>query len=324
MLMMSGNASDPATDENLWQVFGASVRGAAHLRAELPNQDALAWHPHSGSGAAVILAVADGHGSRKYFRSDRGARLAVEAALSVLPTALVDSQMGAPLSLIRQTLEERLPRQLVARWTEVVSSDIAREPLDEELEKLEAELGTSARAAIKSRPVVAYGATLLCVVATSAYYICVQLGDGDIIVVGDDGAATRPVPGDSRLIANETTSLSAEHAWRDFRFHFESLNVTSPALILASTDGYSNSFASPEGFLRVGHDFLDAVREDGLDTVRTALPSWLQQASEQGSGDDITAGLLINRQVVSRVTQLVDPPTQELSPIPSSPDYLDR
>ncbi|MDQ3699739.1 MAG: protein phosphatase 2C domain-containing protein, partial [Chloroflexota bacterium] len=66
-----------------WRVVGTSVRGASHRRHGLPNQDALRWWPESGLGPPLVLAVADGHGSAKCFRSDVGSRLAVAAAVEV-------------------------------------------------------------------------------------------------------------------------------------------------------------------------------------------------------------------------------------------------
>ena len=67
-----------------WRVIGATVRGASHARSGLPNQDAILWRPETGAGPLLIVAVSDGHGSAKYFRSHEGSRLAVETATSVL------------------------------------------------------------------------------------------------------------------------------------------------------------------------------------------------------------------------------------------------
>src|SRR5919197_2980041 len=63
-----------------WRVIGTSVTGATHLRANGPNQDAIAWWPACGEGSRLVLAVADGHGSAKCFRSDVGAACAVRTA----------------------------------------------------------------------------------------------------------------------------------------------------------------------------------------------------------------------------------------------------
>src|SRR5437016_2401525 len=88
-------------DKSAWRIVGRSVRGAAHKRVDLPNQDAIGWWPDSGEGMPVILAVSDGHGSAKYFRSHRGARLAVETALKVIENFLSgqsDSSDGSGLT----------------------------------------------------------------------------------------------------------------------------------------------------------------------------------------------------------------------------------
>src|SRR2546421_356438 len=59
-----------------------------------------------------------------------------------------------------------------------------------------------------------------------------------------------------------------------------------------STDGYANSFRHEKDFLAVGSDLLAMIREEGLDEVASQLEGWLNDASEHGSGDDITLGLL--------------------------------
>ena len=65
-----------------------------------------------------------------------------------------------------------------------------------------------------------------------------------------------------------------------------------PALILVSTDGYANSFVDEAAFLQVGSDFLNVIRTDGLAEVQANLETWLSGASQAGSGDDITLGIL--------------------------------
>ena len=65
-----------------------------------------------------------------------------------------------------------------------------------------------------------------------------------------------------------------------------------PALILVSTDGYANSFREEHGFLAVGVDLMKMIRSEGLGPIRKNLESWLREASELGSGDDVTVGIL--------------------------------
>jgi hypothetical protein len=66
-------------------------------------------------------------------------------------------------------------------------------------------------------------------------------------------------------------------------------------MLLLSTDGYSNSFASPDAFLKAGADYLNAIRTEGAEGVRKELPKWLVETSENGSGDDITVGIIYRR-----------------------------
>ena len=123
--------------------------------------------------------------------------------------------------------------------------------------------GHEARRKVATNPIVAYGATILSVIVTEYYMVFLQLGDGDILVVSEEGEVMRPLPKDERLFANETTSLCLPYAWRDFRVRFQTIINSSPALILVSTDGYSNSFEIDEEFLKIGPDILDRLRLDG-------------------------------------------------------------
>jgi hypothetical protein len=141
-------------------------------------------------------------------------------------------------------------------------------------------------------PCHVYGTTLLMAAATPASIACLQLGDGDLLMVTDEGTVTRPVPGDPRLIANVTTSLSSANAGGDFRVKEMRFAGNPPALMLLSTDGYANSFGTDEDFLKVGSDMLSLVRSDGLAAVSANLKSWLAESSESGSGDDVTLALL--------------------------------
>ena len=65
------------TQAATWQVITGSARGAAHRVSGLPNQDAVASQDGPG---AVVVAVADGHGHIRHFRSADGAALAVDVA----------------------------------------------------------------------------------------------------------------------------------------------------------------------------------------------------------------------------------------------------
>ncbi len=280
--------------ESMWRVIGESVRGAAHVRTGLPNQDAIGWTPESGIGLPLILTISDGHGSASYFRSDVGARLAVNAAVEVIRDFLENLASSLDLTAAKRWSKEKLPREIVQRWRNKVADHISAAPLiEKDLHQLEEEKGTKARRQVTLTPVRAYGATLLAVAVTESFILYLQLGDGDIVLVSEAmDVSHAPLPADERLLANETTSLCLRNAWRDFRTYFQVITASPPALILVSTDGYGNSFRDEEGFLKAGFDFLERIRSNGPDEVSGNLERWLSMTTERGSGDDITVGLL--------------------------------
>lgn len=276
-----------------WRAVGLSVRGAAHVRSGLPNQDAINWSPAAGMGLPLILSVADGHGSTRYFRSDVGARLAVETAVAVVQ-AFVDGHrhVNNP-SLLKHTAEEWLPKMLVRGWREAVAAHISEHPLaPHELDSFANNYGAAARQTAATDLLRAYGATLLAAAITATFVLYLQLGDGHILTVSDAGEVAMPLPPDERLFANETTSLCTEDAWRDFRVGFYPISNTPPALILLSTDGYPNSFRDEAAFFQVGSDLLEIIRANGLDKVEAELESWLTESTYAGSGDDVTLGVM--------------------------------
>jgi serine/threonine protein phosphatase PrpC len=291
-----------------WLCTGRSVRGAAHDRSGLPNQDAIDWEPKSGTNLPLILAISDGHGSAKSFRSDRGSQFAVKTAIDVIQTFLLTTdnggvhgsnlrQMGDLAERrLKQQLTERL-EELVAGWQESVRQDLASFPFtDLEKVKVLKQEGEKGLGSIQANPLLVYGATLLIVVITEVFIAYLQLGDGDILRVDASGVTTKPITRDPNLIGNETTSLCMEKAWTQFKIEVEFLPQSAPSkipvLILLSTDGYSNSYSSDEEFFKIGQDYLHEIREGGMASVDRQLEAFLSGISSGGSGDDITLGIV--------------------------------
>lgn len=280
-------------DKAIWKVIGKSVKGASHQRLNLPCQDALQLSPETGESESAILSIADGHGDAKNFRSDTGARLAVKAAMNVTSLFLAAQLPTVQFPYIRQWAQEKFPREVVHKWRNEVTDHLYASPVTtSELEHLEKKKGVDTRRQAVLDPIRAYGATLIVVAVAESWIMYGQLGDGEILTVSETGEVARPMKHDKRLFANETTSLCCGDAWRDFRICLQPIIVKPPALILCCTDGYSNSFIDDENFLMVGRDIYNVVREYGIDAVQSKLESWLTEASESGSGDDITLGIM--------------------------------
>jgi serine/threonine protein phosphatase PrpC len=277
-----------------WKLAHASVRGSAHTRSGLPNQDAAQCIVIPGEGdvpTVTVAAVSDGHGSARHFRSQAGSALAVSASVDVLLEFFSDTSDTSNRSIASSRLED-LQKSLVDNWLAAVASDLEIHPLtEEELHNLDALKGSKSRLAVENEPVLAYGATLLVAAATDSLMVLLQLGDGEMLCVTSDGQTTRPMPDDPRLSGNETTSLCQPEAWREFRSAWF-VAPEWPALVLLATDGYPNSFRSGDDFFRIGAQYLGMIREKGIKSVVEDLPHILSEASHHGSGDDITLAIL--------------------------------
>jgi serine/threonine protein phosphatase PrpC len=260
-----------------WRCATASARGSQHDRRGLPNQDAVAVGAVDGRPGAVVAAVADGHGGDRYVRSDAGARLAVDVACSAAAALLAGG------GTLRDATGPALRASIVERWRHLVDIDAASHPFaDEEQQRA----GTP----LDDQPELAYGATLLLAIATDDGLALVQLGDGDIVVASSTGTVRTPVPSDDRLVAGMTTSLCLPTAGDDFRVALVPADEGAD-LVLVASDGYGNSFASPDWREAVMTDLRRVIDAGGLAAVERNLLAWAAQSAE-AAGDDVTVAVL--------------------------------
>jgi hypothetical protein len=278
-----------------WRVIGETVPGASHLRAGIPNQDAILHVRQSSARLPVIVSISDGHGSNKCFRSHRGSRFAVRIGADLLDELIHGRHAALPPAEIESRVRESLPAEFIRRWRKAVEADLKREPFrEEEFARMIEKDGERARGLVEANPYLAYGATSLSFLLTPTYALYLQLGDGEMITVSERGETAPTLPEDARLLANETTSLCLEKAADDFRFAIHPHGAGDlPALILLTTDGYYNSFSTTAGFHQVGSDLLQMLREeDGFGTVNRSVKGWLEEATAAGSGDDCTLAII--------------------------------
>lgn len=308
-----------------WRIMGETIPGASHLRAGIPNQDAILQVRQSSIHLPIILSLSDGHGSNKCFRSDRGSRFSVTIGVALMLEILNNKRSQSNAARIEEEIQETLPVQFARRWNEAVSDDLEREPLSkEEFARLEEKDGIHACQVVEAHPLLAYGATTLTVALTESFVIYLQLGDGEILTVSETGEVSKPLSEDARLLANETTSLCSRTAAQDFRFAYQALTEPFPALILMTTDGYANSFTDDAGFLKVGSDILEMLRTDGFDTVNRSVKGWLEEATRMGSGDDCTLSIICRMGALKNQTPrdslTVETLAQSVSPVQEAID----
>src|SRR5262249_12907528 len=144
-----------------WHVITGSARGAGHRASGLPNQDAVASQPGPGG---VVVAVADGHGHIRHFRSADGAALAVDVACragSEVATVLAADDTGAEEA---ERAGQELARTVLTQWRSAVAGQLELRPYTVEEQFV---LDRSA-----DTPVIPYGSTLLVAVVTARWLVC--------------------------------------------------------------------------------------------------------------------------------------------------------
>jgi hypothetical protein len=269
-----------------WHVITGSARGAAHQASGLPNQDAVARA--GGPGGAVIVAVADGHGHIRHFRSADGAALAVDVACRAASqtAARLTGTEGAPGCEEAALEAAALARAVVADWRTAVAGHLAARPYTAEEQSI---LDMAA-----DTPVVPYGSTLLVAVAAARWLVCAQIGDGDMLAVRPDGGSFPPVEADDRLDGQRTTSLCQPDALASFRTGAHDLREVPLTALLLATDGYGNAQADEPWQPGVGRDLAELAAAHDHHWFEGQVPGWAEQcASAEGSGDDATIALLL-------------------------------
>ena len=185
-----------------WTVLSASRIGSVHVRDELPLQDAvLTW----SDGAQAVAAVADGHGHKAHFRSDIGSALAAVSAVEELRRVLGDlTDPEAAGDVVTAAAAA-----IVDSWVTKVRHHIEANPFDVAADER--------HAAAVHDPLRPYGTTLLAAAVSGDLLVVLQIGDGDAVLVTDQGEALRAVADDPQLDGMHTSSLCEPQPLRALR-----------------------------------------------------------------------------------------------------------
>ncbi|HEX3000958.1 MAG TPA: PP2C family serine/threonine-protein phosphatase [Methanoregula sp.] len=289
-----------ACDPSLGWAFGCSRTGASHIRLSRPCEDAYAiCSGASGAIPCIAVAIADGHGDPRYDMSRTGASLAVQAGVDELTSFHRMHVHTMPAHILRSEFKADFPRRITRRWREYVHAD-----------SISREIQSAG-----SDPCVRYGSTLIAALIVADTILIGQIGDGDIVLVRPDGTIECPIPSDTRLVGNETHSLSSRDAhllWRT-----ATLDRGNGGVLIAATDGVSDSFDSSAGgeFFTFVKSLVDRVKDFGIESVAGSMAGWLDRYSELASGDDMTIVFVsINPDEKSRAASLPEPEPDEKIP----------
>lgn len=303
--------------ENI-KLLGHTCIGASHITSGKPCQDnseCFSWDK------GKLIIVSDGHGSDKYFRSDRGSEIAVKVtknaivsfvehftAIESLPTfkargisGIIDesSEDYTPYDYDYETVFRHLFDYIVSEWYRLITEDWDNNPpTDEEYEKADSsKLGKIKQYFNCQKPELAkaYGCTLIAAVRTPDYWFAFQLGDGKCIAFKEDGTWFEPIPWDSRCFLNQTTSLSGQGS-ESFRYCIGTNKI--PALFIGS-DGMDDSYPPISCLANWYKLILKKIDEHDIDKVQEMIEDFLPQLSKQGSKDDMSLRFWVDSTAIS-------------------------
>ena len=259
------------------------VKGATHVRNQMPCQDNKRIVEISDK--IVIVAVADGHGSSKCPRSDRGSMIAVNSFYEVMKNYLKvygedEAGLSNLITFLNREGDMRFAQDVCEEWQARVKQSFYKN----KVEGMTNEDGNIKWASVFSL----YGTTLLGMLVTDSFVFSFQIGDGDISVVTKE--EVEPLVEPEKFLGTETHSLSKPDAWRKAVASVRRREMESEEsyMYILSTDGFANSYTSDEEYQKTCKDYLQMIQEHGVDTVQANLKNWLTETSELGCGDDIT------------------------------------
>ncbi|WP_188111412.1 PP2C family serine/threonine-protein phosphatase [Nocardioides antri] len=291
----------------VWTVLSASRIGSVHVRDDLPLQDAvLTW----SDGSQAVAAVADGHGHKAHFRSDIGSGLAVVSAVEelrrVVGTLSDPEEAGDTVTTAAAAI--------VDSWVTKVRHHIEANPYDVHDER---------EAAAVHDPLRPYGTTLLAAAVSGDLLVVLQIGDGDAVLVSDQGEAMRPLPEDPDLDGLHTSSLCEPQPLRALRTAVIDTRVEDVALAFLCTDGFGTSRVDAEGWWRqTGEQLVEFGRNRGLEWMREQLPQWLEEPAQIG-GDDTSMVIIARSDLGAGAHERPFDPDRT-DEVPTLADTLDR
>ena len=285
--------------------------GESHRYADKPRQDCS---KAESTDLFTIGVVCDGHGGERYFRSDVGARAAVDAArkgaeefvrnadeslfrdAQFTQRGTADAEAEKKKSCgsdVRDALFRQLFASIIYDWRENVVSHAKANPVSdkerakvpqEHIDAFEKTGGDGIRTGIEKT----YGCTLICFVQTKSYWFAFHIGDGKCISFSDkDGHINwmEPVPEDKECFLNTTTSICDANAINEFRYCYGGRNTFPLAVFLAS-DGIDDSFGEDSNLANFYVQILKKIVRSSPDEVKSELDSTLRELGVHGSKDD--------------------------------------
>lgn len=295
-----------------------SCQGDSHIATGKVCQD-YSYSKVYEDGNAIAI-VCDGHGGKRYFRSDIGARIAAGVTERKVRTFVEEAGAsllkGQPFTQ-RGTISEQIANQdfdktsnierafrqlfgsIIYEWNTEVFSHAEQNPIsDSEKEGLEECWITEfeEKAALEK----VYGCTLIACVFTPEFWFAFQIGDGKCFAVDESGKWSEPIPWDDRCFLNKTTSICDSDAIDEFRFCYQG-EGNFPFSIILGSDGIDDSFGTPENQSNFYTQILKSISTSGQQATMSEIESTLPKLSKIGSHDDMSLAMIFSEEKVRKI-----------------------
>lgn len=293
-----------------------SCQGESHIATGKVCQD-YSYSKVYENGNAIAI-VCDGHGGKRYFRSDIGAKIAAEVAERKVSAFIEEAGFsllkGTPFTqcvtiseqITNQDFDktsniERAFRQLfgsiIYEWNAQVLEHANQTPISEtEKEGLEERWIKEFES--KDNLEKVYGCTLLVCAYTPWFWFAFQIGDGKCFACDENGNWNEPIPWDERCFLNKTTSICDSSAIDEFRYCYDGTGNFPIAVILGS-DGIDDSFGAEENQANFYVQILKSIAKSGIEATLSEIKSTLPQLSKIGSQDDMSIAMVFDAEKVS-------------------------
>ena len=301
-----------------------SCQGESHIASGKVCQDYSYSKVYTNGNAIAI--VCDGHGGKRYFRSDIGAKIAADVA--EYKVKIFIEEVG--LSLLKNepftqhgTISEQISNQdfdktskteqafrqlfgsIIYEWNTEVLAHATQNPISElEKEGLEEHWIKEFEENINLEKV--YGCTLIVYAYTPEFWLAFQIGDGKCFACDSAGNWSEPIPWDERCFLNKTTSICDSGAIDEFRYCYEG-NGQFPIAVILGSDGIDDSFGSEENQANFYVQILKSIAKSGLDATLSEIETTLPQLSKIGSQDDMSIAMIYDAdKVKSTIPKMIE------------------
>ena len=290
------------------QCYNFSCQGESHKADDKPCQDA-SFSAVYDDGLAIAI-VCDGHGGERYFRSDVGARMAVEVIHDAVKVFVenVDSSLfvGQPYTAVEAITSDEIAKKqkpidkafrqlfssIIYQWNQRIAEHAANTAISEwEQEHVPQKYLDELKTSETFEKL--YGCTLMVYVLTPDYWFAFHLGDGKCVSFQHSPLWTMPIPWDERCFLNKTTSLCDSNAINEFRYCYEG-DGQYPWAIFLGSDGMDDSFGEDPNLVNFYIQVVKMLVTDGEEATIASIKSDLPQLSKIGSKDDMSVAFVYN------------------------------